>query len=132
MALEKNTTFSMEDLRGHLWTMSSSIGASFFPGEKQTVDFWLGRVMDGTKSLQIVRTSRPRKETEGGFLGLGGLDSLHSSFWRSDYKNRRGLFALFRVDDLAFPVLYLERARCVAQVGQMAELLVCEFHLSKG
>ena len=58
--------------------------------------------------------------------------SQHSSYWRPDYRNRRGWFALFRTDDLPFPVLYLDRARSVAEVGQMAELLVCEFHLSKG
>ena len=74
----------------------------------------------------------PWRKTDGGFLVLEWLGSQHSSFWRSDYKNRRGLFALGRVDHLAFPILYLERAGCVAQVGQMAELLVCEIHLSKG
>ena len=58
--------------------------------------------------------------------------SQHSSYWGPDYRNTRGWFALLRADDLPFPVLYLDRARSVAEVGQMAELLVCEFHLSKG
>ena len=68
--------------------------------------FDFGRVMDGAKSLQFVRASRPRKETDGGFLVLGVV-SKHSSLWRSHYRNRRVVFALFRLDDLPFPILYL-------------------------
>ena len=57
---------------------------------------------------------------------------LGSSRWRPNRENRMRRCALGRLDEMTFPVLDLDRTGRVAHVGQMAELLVGEFHLSKG
>ena len=108
--------------------------------------------MEGAKSLEIIRTSRfsvkrnrrwifdfgrvmdgALERNRRWILGFGrvGLSAFLVLALRIE-KQTGVVCPSWRADHLAFPVLYLERARGVAQVGQMAELLVCEFHLSKG